>query len=413
MARAETRSAAGEPRSPATASDLGLMAGSPPEESQLVTISSNWQEGPRNRWAYQHVGELVPSAVVSRGTGPVLPLPPAPQDLGPLPLDGVACATTLEAFLPETFTDGFLVLRDGQLVYERYFNDMQPASRHLLHSISKSLCGVLAGGLVESGAVDLGAPVSAYVPELWESAHGDATVSQLLDMTASVHFNEEYADPDSDVQAQDRAAGWRPRRIDDPEDSYAFLRGLRRAGQHGLSFQYCSATTDVLAWVLERASGRRYPDLLSEGLWTRIGAECDAFVTVDAAGFGFANGGVSVSLRDLARLGQLVLDDGGAGDHRACSAAWATRIRGGADAALMEGTDFARAYPRGSYRSQWWCTGEAGKPFLAVGIYGQFLWIDPTANVVVAKLSSLPKALDPLVTRDHHRAFAAIAAALA
>ena len=220
------------------------------------------------------------------------------------------------------YTDGFLVLKDGRILYERYFNGMRPESRHLLQSVSKSLCGVLAGELVESGAVDLDATVSTYVPELWDSAFGDATVSQLLDMTAAVEFNEDYADPDSDVQAQDRAAGWRPRRIDDPESSYAFLGTLRSSGAHGRSFQYCSATTDVLAWVLERATGRRYPELLSDELWSRIGAEHDAFVTVDEAGFAFANGGVSVSLRDLARFGHLVLSGGSVGEHRACSADW-------------------------------------------------------------------------------------------
>ena len=173
-------------------------------------------------------------------------------------------------------------------------------------------------------------------------------------MTVAVEFNEDYADPDSDAQAQDRAAGWRPRRIDDPESSYAFLRTLRRSGVHGRAFQYCSATTDALAWVLERATGRRYPELLSEALWSRIGAEHDALVTVDEAGFALANGGVSVSLRDLARFGHLILNGGFVGEHRACSAEWVAGIRAGADPKLMKGTIFAEEFPRGSYRAQWW-----------------------------------------------------------
>ena len=152
-------------------------------------------------------------------------------------------------------------------------------------SVSKSLCGILAGGFVESGAVDLEATVATYVPELWDSTYGEATISQLLDMTASLEFDEDYANPDSEVQAQDRAAGWRPRRIEDPESSYEFLRALSPKGEHGQAFQYCSATTDVLAWVLERATGRRYPELLGDALWSRVGAEHDAFITVDPAGF--------------------------------------------------------------------------------------------------------------------------------
>ena len=387
------------------------MLGSPPEPSQLITNAS-WQEGPKNRWAFQHVSELVPSAVVSRGTGPVLPLASAPEDLSEISLDGVECASTVEAFLQETYTDGFLVLRSGTILCERYFNGMDATSRHLLMSISKSLCGVVAGSLSESGIVDLAATVSTYVPELWESAYGDATVAQLLDMTASLEFNEDYADPDSEVQAQDRAAGWRPRRLEDPENSYLFLRSLRRRGQHGRAFQYCSATTDVLAWVLERAAGRRYPELLEECLWSQIGAEHDALVTVDETGFAMANGGVSVSLRDLARFGWLVGNGGSVGTRRACSSEWTARIRAGGDPQLLRDTDFGRAFPMGSYSAQWWITGGDKSAFEGRGIYGQFLWIDPVADVVIAKLSSLPKALDPVVTRDHHRAFASIAAAL-
>jgi CubicO group peptidase (beta-lactamase class C family) len=388
------------------------MVGSPPEPGQLVTTAS-WQEGPKNRWAFQHVGELVPSAVVSRGTGPVFPLVSAPRDLSAIPLERVASGRTLEEFLEATYTDGFLVLKDGLVLCERYFNGMRPDSRHLLQSVSKSLCGVLAGELAESGGLDLEATVVTYVPELWDSAFGDATVSQLLDMTVAVEFNEEYSDPDSDVQAQDRVAGWRPRRIDDPESSYAFLAGLRKHGSHGTCFQYCSATTDVLAWVLERATGRRYPDLLSDELWSRIGAEHDAFVTVDETGFAFANGGVSVSVRDLARFGQLVLNGGSVDGHRACSSAWVDAIRAGADPGLLRGTGFAEEFPEGSYRAQWWVTGGPTGAIESRGIFGQFLWIDHAAGVVIVKLSSLPAALAIGVTAEHHRAFAAVVAAVA
>ena len=140
-----TRGARTAARNPATAADLGLMLGSPPDPSRLVTVA-NWQEGPMNRWSFQHASELVPSAVVSRGSTPVLPLVEAPEELDGLVLDGVSCASTLEAFLEQTYADGFLVLKGGRIVFERYFNGMLPATRHLLMSVSKSLCGILAGG---------------------------------------------------------------------------------------------------------------------------------------------------------------------------------------------------------------------------------------------------------------------------
>ena len=399
-------------RTPATAAELALMQGSPPPAGRQVTLA-NWQDGPYNRWGFQHVGELVPSAVVSRGEAgvPVLSLPAAPEELGSLGLTGVSCAATLDEFLEETYTDGFLVLQNGVVRYERYLNGMTPSSLHLLHSISKSLGGALTGEFVERGVVELTAQVRTYVPELWGSAYGDATIAQLLDMTAAVAFSEEYADSDSEVQAQDRAAGWRPRLPHDAENSYDFLCSLRPLGAHGRAFQYCSATTDVLAWVLERATGRRYTELLSDCLWTRIGAESDAAVTVDKAGFAFANGGVSVTLRDLARFGLLMLEDGAHGDFRAVSAEWGGRHRFGTPLG-MAGTDFAAAYPNGYYSTKWWCTGDEAGTFFGAGIYGQFLWIVPDRKLVIAKLSSLPRALDLGVTADHHRAFYSLGASL-
>jgi CubicO group peptidase (beta-lactamase class C family) len=387
------------------------MQGSPPDPDRLVTLA-NWQEGPYNRWAFQNVGSIVPSAVISRGTGPVLELPVELEELGALTLDTVPGKPTLDRFLRHAYTDAFLVLRDGRIRYETYLNGMTHDSKHLLQSVSKSLCGALAGTFVERGVVELDAPTRTYVPELWNSAYGDATVAQLLDMTAAVQFSEEYADPLSEVQAQDRAAGWRPRRPDDPENSYAFLRTLQPDGRHGRRFQYCSATTDVLAWVLERATGRRYTELLADELWSNIGAEHDAVVTVDSAGFGFANGGLCVTLRDLARFGQLMLHGGRIGRFRVASADWAQRHRQNGDPSKTEGSDFGAEYPNGWYSTKWWCTGQPDGTFYGVGIYGQFLWIVPEASLVVVKLSTLPRALDPVVTRTHHLAFRSLTQAL-
>ena len=395
---------------PATADDLALMAGSPPTGERAVSVKS-WQEGPHNRWAFQHVTELVPAAVLSRGAGPALDLRSSHTDLDDLALpELLSGATTLGEFLQASATDGFLILSRSAVVYERYLNGMRPETRHLLMSVSKSLCGILVGRLVETGVLDLDAAAADYVPELWESAYGDATVSQLLDMTASLEFREDYADQRSHVQTQDRVAGWRPRRLDDPFDGYEFLRSLRGGSAHGQAFQYCSATTDALAWVLERATGRRYPQLLAD-VWGDVGAEHDAFVTVDASGFAFANGGVCTSLRDLARFGLLTLRGGSYGSHRIASEEWIARTRAGGDPTHARGTEFAKGYPGGSYRNQWWVTAP-GASFYGTGIYGQFLWIDPDADVVIVKLSSLPAALDYNVVRDHHVVFRTLCKAL-
>ena len=184
-------------------------------------------------------------------------------------------------------------MRGDEVVDERYLGTARPADRHLLMSVSKSLCALVVGQLVGRGLVDPAATVAAYVPELAGGPTATATVQQVLDMTASVEYSEDYHNVAAHVHQQDRVAGWRPRLAGDPADTYEFLTTLRQAGEHGQVFQYCSASTDVLAWVVENATGRRYADVLSSELWSRLGCTEDATITVDPGGFAFANGGVA------------------------------------------------------------------------------------------------------------------------
>jgi CubicO group peptidase (beta-lactamase class C family) len=209
------------------------------------------------------------------------------------------------------------------------------------------------------------------------------------------------------VAAEDRAAGWRPLRPGDPSGgSHDFLRRLQPAQDTGTAFQYSSATTEVLGWVLERASATPYPDLLSQVLWSRIGAEHDAFITVDQAGTGYACAGLGMTLRDLARFGRLILDGGALPDGtRVIPAEWIKQTLAGGDPAVTAGQPIAGYLPAGSYRNQWWITGYG--PIFALGLLGQYLWLDPAADVIIAKFSCIPVETDQ--EPAHVREFQAIA----
>jgi 6-aminohexanoate-oligomer exohydrolase len=342
----------------------------------------NWQEGPANRWSFQHVDEVATTAAVPRGNGPVMELATEQPRWG----------SEIDGALDRTFTDGLIVLQGREILLERYLNGMAPTTRHLLQSVSKSMCAAIFGRYVSFGDILVDSPVRTYLPELAESAYGDATIQQVLDMTAAVEYNEEYTNPDSEVQTHDRVGGWRTPRVGDPADAYEFLAGLRKSGEHGRTFAYCSANTDVLAWVLERVSGRRYLELLTTDLWSRMGAEHDAYITVDRSGFPMANGGMCVTLRDLARFGRLMLDgvDKTAGS-KVVPSEWVADIRrGGDEKAAAE--SMKDAHPHGSYRNQFWISGDEHGCFYGVGIYGQYVWMNPSTDTVVAKLSSLPEA---------------------
>ena len=343
----------------------------------------SWQEPPHNRWAFAHLGEMVPSAAVSRR--PVNAPGHALARLGAI----AAQLPDLEQRLEQTYTDAFLVLRGTEVVAEYYRAGFAPDDRHLLMSVSKSLCGTVVGALIDEGRIDPAQPVTEYVPELAGSVYDGPSVLQVLDMQISIDYNEDYVDPASEVQTHDRSAGWRTRRDGDPADTYEFLTTLRGDGGTG-EFQYCSANTDVLAWIVERVTGLRYVEALSTYLWAKLDADRDATITVDQTGFGFANGGVSCTARDLARVGRMMLDGGVAPGGRVVSQGWVESVLAGGSREAMTDEGFTSAFPEGSYTRQWWCTGNERGNVSGIGIHGQNLWLDPLTDSVIVKLSSWP-----------------------
>jgi CubicO group peptidase (beta-lactamase class C family) len=288
---------------------------------------------------------------------------------------------------------------------ERYFGGFQPHDRHVLMSVSKSVCALIVGILAGRGLIDTQQSVRHYVPPLKGSAYGNATVRQVLDMTAAVRYSENYLDAAAEVQQQDRIAGWRPKLETDPRDTYEFLTLLQAAGEHGRSFQYCSAGTDVLAWIIENVTGKRYAEVVSDELWSQLGTQDDALITTDSGGFAFANGGIACTARDLAKIGQLMLDEGKANGQQVVPSWWINDTMRGGDPQLARGTAYQQVHPNGSYRNQWWVPGDSRGTVYAAGIHGQFIWIDPVSDTVIAKFSSYPQPVALELSRAHAAGF--------
>lgn len=371
------------------------------DEADTLTLDS-WQDAPANRWAFTHVGELVPTARIARR------IPEAAAGLGTLG----SRIPSLERRLVGAYTDAFLVTSSRGTVAEWYRDGLDATTPHLLMSVSKSLCAIVVGTLVDEGALDPAERIASHVPSLAGSAYGAATLQQVLDMVVSVAYSEDYRDPDSEVQAQDRVAGWRPRRTGDQRDTYEFLRSLRASGDHGRVFQYCSAGTDVLSWTIENVTGERYADVLSARLWSQLDCRDDAAITVDAGGFAFANGGISCTARDLARVGLLMLGGGAIDGRRVVSEEWVEDTLAGGDPVVAAGSMFQRVHPDGSYRNQWWVTGNDRANVYAVGIHGQYIWLDPPTGTVIVKLSSCPEPVTEGWNRLHADLFREVCEAL-
>jgi CubicO group peptidase (beta-lactamase class C family) len=401
----------------ATASDpvaLGWMVGTPPSPDKLILrADGSFYKFPRTRWSFSHWRELFPTSNISRGDGPVAPLPRAKS---PPDLESVTFTPGTEGAQPMTFaqalaalyTDGVVVLHKGRIVYEKYFGALDAERPHMCFSVTKSFFGTLAEMLIAEGRLDEDAPVARYIPELAQSGFGDATVRQVLDMTTALDFNENYADPKSAFVEYARAAGMfpRPPGASGPADVYAFAASLAKSGTHGERFTYRSPNTDVVGWLVARAEGptERPETVLQKRIWSRLGAEGDAYMALDPSGNAVAAGGLNVRLRDLARFGEMMRLDGRFNGQQVVPAAVVARIRQGADPAKFAPAGYA-TLQGWSYRGQWWVAHDDHGVFMARGIHGQSIYVDPEAEMVIARFASHPVAasvtFDPIMLPAH------------
>ncbi len=380
---------AGAEEMPQTAKELGLMEGFPPDKDKRVTML-NMSQPPYNRWAYQHMRELVPTRNIA------VPAESAPLDRRPVDLSELKVPfpdgrqVEVGQWLESAYTDGFIVLQDGRVVYERYFNDQLPATPHIMYSVTKSFVGTMMLMLMEQGLVDPAKPVEHYIPELSDSAFGDATVQQMLDMTNSISFTEVYTDPKSDIGQFGYAFS------PGGEGLYTYLQSLTRHDEkfkHGEAFHYVTPDPEVLAWIIRRVTGKSLAAVMEEFIWTPLGAEHAGNYWLDFHGTEMAGGGLSISLRDAARFGQMILQDGKFNGRQVVSSTIAKRIK-----TKKNFEQFTRFYDDAwygevadSYHDQWW--GYTGVDAVAaIGVHGQIIYINSTANVVIAKHTSDPEA---------------------
>ncbi len=398
---------------------MGWMQGFPPPDDKLITQpDSNYFSFPKLRWSVCHLREFLPTEEISRGLGAPVPLnylPPAEfadarQEIDALtfmPMNGTE-QMTWEQSLYANYTDGMLIIHKGTVVYERYFGCLEEDGKHAIMSMTKSITGLLGEILVQEGVLDDTLLVRDVIPDIGDSAFATATVRQVMDMTTGVQYSENYSDPNADIWLYSAAASPLPKAADysGPNGYWEYLQQVKPDGNHGDAFHYKTINSDMLGWMISRVTGKAVTDLASERLWSKMGAEQDAYQTVDGKGVPFAGGGVTAGLRDLGRLGMLMLNGGEINGHRLFPASVVEKIAAGGDPSKFSGFS---TIPNGSYTSQWWVFGNEHGAFAARGVHGQTIYVDPTAEMVLVRLSSFPQAQNGFIDPTSLPAYQAVA----
>lgn len=349
----------------------------------------NWRSHPFSAWAFRHVREIIPTAEVKNDPAKIWDL----KFVKP-PLQ----CETLAKVQNEIGLDALVISSGNSIVYEYYGNGAEADDQHILFSVSKSLLGLISDCLISDKIIRKDDKITDHLHELRGTAYDEATISQALDMRIDVDFDEDYTATEGPIIDYRYAANWNPT----PEKMQnfnlkQFFKSLKtKNGLHGGNFHYISPNTDVLAWLFERASGRRYNELLSYYLWKPLGCERSAYITVDRSGGMRAAGGICATPRDLARVGLMLANNGKKDGQQIISKAWLADVYGSGDKEAWDKGSFKEFFgPRSMhYKSKWYVCHDQGKLLHGFGIHGQYLFVDPEKKMSIAWLSSEATALD-------------------
>ena len=354
---------------------------------------SNFQFGPVNRWSFSHIREVLPTVNIEHDSESIFKLQRSKAFIKNFSIDHEDRLQEIDEIAKNWFIDGLLILKDNEILFEKYYGHLTENKPHLMNSISKSVVGLLAGKLEHEGVIDFSKTISHYVPELSNSGWGPDSLRLLLDMKDGSDYTEDYPDFSTTFRIQDCVIGWTdasycPENL--PSGGYQYFPTIDRDESNLGKFKYRSASTDVIGWVLEEATGKPLAELISEYIWKPMGAEYDAYITVDKTGFVLADHGMNSTLRDLGRLGLLVMNEGVVNNIQIIPKDFIDDLHQQDGDPYWPYEASADEYPY--YRSFWWGKGNNEKDLNGVGIHGQFLRVAKEAGIVVVIYSTWPRA---------------------
>lgn len=334
---------------------------------------------------FRHLERFVPTSE--------MPASPNPWDLGvnsntlTFTGDFMGKPTSLEEFIALSDTSSFLVIKDGEIIYENYSHGDSVDSLHLSFSVAKSFTSALLGIALGEGKIDsLQDPIRKYLPELTSPTFDGVTIEHVLQMSSGVRFTEVYTDPASDINTMTTKV---------PPLSYLeYINTLGRDKPPGTYNHYASINTQLLGILLVKVAGESMTDYMTSRLWHPLGMQHKGLWTLDGQGIELAMGGLAASARDYARLGLLYLNDGMRGDQRILPQGWVQASVTPDEPHLMPG-DNPNSSNVSGYQYQWWTPRDWDNDYLARGIWGQNIYVHPGNRVVIVKLAADQKNFDP------------------
>ena len=384
-----------------------VMDGFPPSRESQVTFQ-NYRDYPFSQWSFRNIGAPLHILMVPRsGSIHTYSTSNKTSIANFLITDTAGNTQTFEGAFRDNNADGIIVLQKGKILYEKYWNGLTKDYQHIWFSMTKSLTSSAFGILVQEKNLDLSASPAQYIPELKGSAYERATVQDVLNMSTALGFDENYTDTANffyKYYGSSSGFFYTSGQDGNPETAtvlgnYDFLSKKATLNEHmkpGYKFEYNSSNADVISWIISRVSGKTYNEFIQENIWSKIGAEHDAYLTLDRSFMAAATGGMNTTLRDAALFGTLILNNGTIDGKQILPAKWIgeTLKLTAADKERYAKNDvYVKAkMPWVAYKNFWWILDEKKGEFVALGIHGQVIYINRSANLVIAYFSSQPVA---------------------
>ena len=349
---------------------------------------TNWLRPPYKYWAIKNVDKLFPVGTIAKGAT-TDQLEKGTYDLTDLKIeqfDGKIYG--FEEHLDSNRTDGFLVLHKGKIIYEKYFGNMTETSTHNWFSVSKSLTGLTAAILAAEGTIDLQQPVTHYLPALKGSAWDGVIIQQVMDMEVNLQYDEAYNNPKSDAYKFAKVAHFVevPGPPSEFKNMLEYFKSVKKGDNHEELFHYVSLNTEVIGMIISKVTGKKPSAVMSEKVWSKMGAEQDGFVVQNPDGFELVSAAINSTVRDAGRLGLLMLNDGQYNGQQVFPKSVAQTIKKGGSIKKFAQSKRGKQFKNFHYTNQWWHTDKAA--FFAKGLFGQWIYVDPTTETVIVKFTT-------------------------